>query len=120
MGPHIIAPMVEHDPVDLEGQDKAKAAQQLLDATRAEVEVGDFKWVMSNPRGRRFVWRLLTQAGVFRSSFTGSSETFFREGERNIGLKVLAMVHEHAPGAYSQMLEEQRNDEQRAKRSSNN
>lgn len=113
--------MVEHDPTDIVGQEKARATQHTLDNAQASVEAADFKWVMSNPRGRRFIWRLLSLAGVFRSSFTGSSETFFREGERNMGLRVLAMIHEHTPGAYSEMLEEQRTHEQRrSKRSSAN
>lgn len=112
--------MVEHDPTDIIGQEAARASQQVLDKAQADVEVADFKWIMSNPRGRRFVWRLLKLAGVFRCSFTGSSETFFREGERNIGLKVLALIHEHTPGAYSEMLEEQREHERRSKRSSHN
>ena len=72
------------------------------------LEAGDFKWIMSNKRGRRFIWRLLEKAGVFRSSFTGNSETFFREGARNIGLQVLAMVHEHTPESYTLMLSEQK------------
>lgn len=72
----------------------------------ADMEAADFKWLMSDKRGRRIVWRLLEQTGVFRSSFTGNSETFFREGARNVGLKVLADLHEHAPEAYVLLLEE--------------
>lgn len=55
---------------------------------------------MSDPRGRRFVWWLLGIAGIFRSSFTGNSETFFREGERNVGLRLLTEVTRDAHDLY--------------------
>lgn len=55
---------------------------------------------MSDPRGRRFIWRLLGITGIFRSSFTGNSETFFREGERNVGLKLLTEVTRDANDLY--------------------
>lgn len=73
-------------------------------ARRQEVE--DLKWLMSDKRGRRVMWRLLETAGVYRSSFTGNSETFFREGQRNVGLKLLAEIHEHCPDAFVMMLKE--------------
>lgn len=103
--------MSGHDPTDIVGQE----ARQERDAKRAKFladqEVDDFKWVMSNKKGRRFVWRHLEKAGVFRSSFTGNSETFFREGSRNLGLQVLAMVMEHTPEAFALMLKEQKENE---------
>ena len=69
-------------------------------------ELADLRVVMSTVEGRRFVWRLLEKAGVFRTSFTGNSETFFREGMRNIGLMVISDVHESLPDAYVQMMRE--------------
>jgi len=99
---------VTHDPVDL----------ALLEARQTEAdekaridrltEIGDFKWIVSNKRGRRFVWRLLEQAGVFRLSFTPGdhSLTAFNEGRRNFGLQVWAMIQEHAPESYALMLSE--------------
>ena len=71
-------------------------------------EIGDFKWIVSNKRGRRFVWRLLELAGVFRLSFTPGDQslTGFNEGQRNFGLQVWAMIQEHAPESYALMLSE--------------
>lgn len=84
--------------------------QEVADeAARLErqTEIGDLKWVLSNKRGRRHVWRLLEQAGVFRTSFTPDPcTTAFNEGARNQGLRVLALVHEHAPESYALMLSE--------------
>jgi len=103
--------MSGYDPTDLRAQEDAQEDALNRAKIRTQIEIADFKWVMSNKRGRRFAWRLLEKAGVFRSSFTGNSETFFREGARNIGLQVLAMIHEHVPEAYTLMLQEQRDNE---------
>jgi hypothetical protein len=103
--------MSGYDPTDIVGQERVLAEAQNRAKQQAQLEAADFKWIVSNKRGRRFIWRFLEKAGVFRSSFTGNSETFFREGSRNMGLQVLAMVHEHAPEAYTLMLSEQKEHE---------
>lgn len=96
------------DPLDLDSQDKASDARVRKSRTEAVSEAEDIKWLMSGKRGRRVMWRLLDRAGVFRTSFTGNSETFFREGQRNIGLAYLSQVHEVAPETYQSMVEENR------------
>lgn len=103
--------MSERDPTDILGEERAHAEAGQKAKLRGQQEAEDFKWIMSNKRGRRFVWRLLDKAGVFRSSFTGNSETFFREGQRNLGLQVLGLIHEHTPETYAQMLSEKREQE---------
>lgn len=62
--------------------------------------------IMQLKEGRNFVWWLLEEAGVFRTSFTGNSTTFFNEGQRNIGLKVMAILNEKCPDLYLKMLKE--------------
>lgn len=73
---------------------------------KAERHAADIKWLLADERGRRLFWRWMSEAGVFRSSFTGNSETFFREGERNRGLKLLDDLNAHAPEAYALMQQE--------------
>lgn len=67
-------------------------------------ELDEIRCVLSTPQGKRFVWRYLEKCGVFKTSFTGSSETFFLEGRRDIGLALLAEVCESSPEAYLEML----------------
>lgn len=66
--------------------------------------------VMSSEMGRSFMWRILSEGGIFRGSFTGNSTTFFREGQRDLALKIfnalqlqpeqfLMMWKENAPDA---------------------
>jgi hypothetical protein len=68
-----------------------------------ESEINDLKFLLSTDQGRRFIWKLISKCGVFRQSFTGNSQTFFMEGERNIGLFVLDSVMEADPEAYVKM-----------------
>jgi hypothetical protein len=68
----------------------------------------DFKSIMAEPSGRRFMWELLGICCVFRASFTGNSETFFREGMRNVGLTLLNRINDICPEHYVTMLLEQR------------
>ena len=77
-----------------------------------ERELNDLRVVMATVEGRRFVWRLLEKAGVFRTSFTGNSTTFFNEGMRNMGLMVLGDVHEAAADAYIMMMNESKEGNQ--------
>lgn len=75
----------------------------------AERLTAAFRWLLSDRRGRGLAWWLMQEAGLYRTSFTGDpATTAFQEGRRDIGLKVLHRMHEAAPDAYAQMLNEQR------------
>lgn len=94
-------------PFDLREQERAEAER----ATREEYDrldrVNEIKWIMGNEIGRRFMWRILEQAGVFRSTFSNDALTMaFAEGNRNEGLRQLAMIHEVCPEMYPVMLKE--------------
>lgn len=100
--------MTKRDPTDLRGQERHREDVEQARKVERDQEKADFAWLMNDKRGRRFIWRMLETTGVYRSSFTGNSETFFREGARNVGLKLISDIHEFAPDAYPMMLEEQR------------
>ncbi len=96
------------DPIDLEGQKKSATERDRKVLSDARTESSDIQWLMSGKRGRRIMFQLLDRAGVYRSSFTGNSETYFREGMRNIGLIYTALIHEFASESYSTMVDENR------------
>ena len=98
--------MKKHDPLDLHGQERQREDAERQRKLDRDQEKADFAWLMSDKRGRRFMWRMLGVTGIYRSSFTGNSETFFKEGMRNVGLKLITDIHEYAPDAYVQMIEE--------------
>lgn len=70
----------------------------------------DLRYVLASDQGKRFIWGLLEACGIFKSSFTGSSETYFLEGQRNIGLKLLADVMKTDPEAYIKMYKSGKKD----------
>lgn len=67
----------------------------------------DLSWIMSEQRGRRWMLWLLGQTGMDKISWTGNSETFFREGSRNVGLLLKSKIDEVSPDLYILMLQEQ-------------
>ena len=92
-----------------EDDDEATARQDRA-RSDADLEVGDLKWLMSNKRGRRFIYRLLESAGVWRTSFnTNALVMSFNEGARNQGLKLVAQLTEHCPERYNEMIAEHNN-----------
>lgn len=76
--------------------------------TKAEqVADEDIGWLMESRRGRRIMWRLLSESGVFRNPFAGErGATDFRCGEMNQGQRLLARVHRVAPEQYVLMVAE--------------
>lgn len=99
----------EHDPLDLIGQERTAAATAEEERLAREKEQNDLRWVMSNKQGRRFIYRLLSEAGVYRLSFnTNNAVMAFNEGGRNIGLNLLNNVMGSCPERYTEMLAEQK------------
>lgn len=99
--------MSHYDPHDAAGQERAKAERLLREKLAAESEEADIRWLMGSKRGRRILWRLLDQSGVFRLSFNPNAmQMAFAEGTRNFGNRMLAMIHTHCPEHYTSMVKE--------------
>ena len=81
---------------EVEGKAKRKRDQSCADLLS----------VMATHEGRRFVWRILEGTGIYKLSYTGNSETFFNEGQRNVGLKLLSELQKITPSEYLKMTEE--------------
>lgn len=66
----------------------------------------DFKAVASTVAGRRFIRRVISECGVYQSSFNSDSAvSAFKEGRRSIGLWMLTLFDE-IPDTYLQLLTE--------------
>lgn len=87
------------------GEEDKKLSEEIRKRKR-DREDGDLRKVLSLPEGRRLIWKILAEAGVFRSSFTGNSETFYNEGRRRIGLFILNEIMTVKPEAFTQMQQE--------------
>lgn len=96
----------DHDPTDTDAP-----RDNTTRVARRQVEANDIRWLMSSKQGRRVMHRFIEHCGVYRSTFTGNSETFFKEGMRNVGLFLVAEIQRHTPDAYAQMNTEARTTE---------
>ena len=85
-----------------------KSAKQK-DKNIRDTELEDIRLLLSKQWGRRLVWRLLEQTGMYRTSFTGNSTTFFNEGQRNIGLWLVDEVLLADAEMYLLMIKENNN-----------
>ena len=98
---------IGYDPFDTRGRDEAGAIAEAEVRQVIDTEESDIGWLMSNKKGRRIIWRLMDQSGVFRSSYDDKAMRMaFNEGFRNYGLKLLDMVHACCPELYPTMMKE--------------
>lgn len=91
--------------LDLGDEAQAKSSRKR-EKLRSLQDREDTRLVMSTPGGRRFLARLLERSGVNRSSFTGNANTYFNEGQRNLGLFLQAELVDTSPDLYLTMLSE--------------
>lgn len=90
--------------------DQVKNAKARVKRTR-EREIQDITWVLSTKMGRRFFWRYLEMTGLFRTSMDAAmNRTFFNEGERNVGLRLMADLDEAQPEAFILMKKESKEE----------
>lgn len=99
--------MIDFDPFDIASQQSRDNDRRHVAAIDRKAELEDWVWLMSSRRGRKIVRELLDYCGVTRSSFTGSSETFFREGQRSVGLYVMRQAWMHAPTSCLEMMKDE-------------
>jgi hypothetical protein len=106
--------MSSYDPTDIRSQERAKSEIDKHDQLAKETEESDLKWLVSTKRGRRIVWRLLEQAGVFRMSFnTNALQMAFSEGMRNYGNRTLAALQDVSPDSFVMMMKEAKENDRR-------
>ena len=98
---------------DARGYDAGDAGQvgeRKINAKNAERErIEGLGQLLATRQGRAWHWHLLSRCGVFTSSFTGNSATFFNEGKRDIGLTLIAELTREYPDHYLTMMKEARN-----------
>ena len=80
-------------------------------ALRREQFASDFRWLMGDPRGRRLMHRLLSDMGLYRCTFDSAVresalEMAFREGQKNLGYRIVAQINGTCPEEYFLMMRE--------------
>jgi len=97
--------------IDEKDQDQRRAALKGTAAKRVALDYEDMRNVMGTRAGRRTVFRILDSTGLTSQSFTGNSETFFREGKRSIGILLHNELQDICPDLYTLMQTENRKKE---------
>ena len=89
-----------------DARDVKRARQH--DKWALERERTDLAHVLETPQGRRFLWKLLSDCGVFKLSFQygDAQSTAFHEGSRRIGLALMVAIQELDPTLYHRMAKE--------------
>lgn len=106
---HTLSTLSDHDPFDLAEQELRDDIRRVASKLSSENDDADFVWLMSGPRGRRIVRRLLERAGVFRTSFhPNTMEMSRQEGAKQTGYWILSQIDRLCPGEYTTMMQEHR------------
>lgn len=73
-------------------------------------ELDDLKTVMRTKQGRRFIWRFLSEGGIFRdyADVGNTNATFKLAGRRSLALQFFKEIIEECPELYLEMQREQR------------
>ena len=102
--------MSEQKPYDV-GDEASVGKRKTKNQLRIERERQEMHKLLQTRWGRNILWRLLNATGVYKISFTGNSETFFKEGRRSVGLSILDMIFDADIKAYGLMQEENRGND---------
>ncbi len=86
-----------------EGQVKKAAEREKRGRER---DLDDLYFVMSDPRGRRALWRILTYCRPFESIWEGSAKIHYNAGQQDVGHFLLADVMAASDDLYLLMARE--------------
>ncbi len=101
----------QNDNYDASDPEQIGSAKGLDKQARDQLK-RDLAFLMSKLPGRRVLWRLLTDAGVFHSSFGHDDRiTSFREGKRALGLKWMTQMLQADMAQFLNMHRENLNEQ---------
>lgn len=85
-----------------------KQVNEAKDKERREANnlADDIHFLMTHKQGQRFIWKVLCECGVYKLSFDSrsGSNTYFNEGARDIGQKIIAMLTDAEPTYYPKLM----------------
>lgn len=70
-------------------------------------------FILQTEQGRLYLSELMDFCGLYKVSFTGNSETYYKEGMRNVGLKIMADIGKVDPNSYINIMIETKNRKER-------
>lgn len=109
-----MAEMFQDDPAVLELFGPEYAAREVarrMDERELDDLLKAFGSVFDTEAGKKVLWWILEQTHPYQVSFTGNSLTYFKEGERQVGLKMLNMLLAARPMGLHDLVVFRRNQE---------
>lgn len=96
-----------------DASDQHAVERRTSKAKRKEAKrLAGLKLLCDSSDGRAWIWGFLDQFGFTRSSFSPDALAMaFKEGERNVTLRVMADINRVAPDTYLRMQRENATDE---------
>lgn len=89
------------------GDPEAVAEKKASAKASAGARTDGLRQIMNSPNGRAWMWHLLEICHPFTTSCLAfSAQVYFLEGERNVGLQVLADIQKKFPDQYLTMIKE--------------
>ncbi len=83
--------------------DEIQARKETLERVEQDI-ASAIESIADTLQGREFLWWLFELCGVFGSSYTGNSDTYFNEGRRAIGNEVLHRLVKVKPEIFQAMI----------------
>lgn len=66
-----------------------------------------YRNLLASPHGRRILWKMISSCGVYtRSADNSGSWTYFKEGQRSIGLNIIAELIDADPQGYIKLQQD--------------
>lgn len=88
-----------------DAQAQRKAEERLK--ARREQQLDDWRWLLSEQRGRRLVFDLLEETGLLKSSYTGDAGlSACAEGKRMVGVAIFETIKLADVGSLSLIFKE--------------
>jgi hypothetical protein len=81
-------------------------AAKIKQRARDKEEQEDMKWMMADPRGRRFMFRLLQRGRVFSPIYVPGAEVYKNAARHDFCLLYLSQVLHACPAALQVMQQE--------------
>ena len=82
----------------------AQEAKQKERQVEEAIKRDAYKKVFNTPEGRVILKDIFQKAGMWFTTFTGNSQTYFNEGKRELGLYVLKRVTRADPNIVADMM----------------
>lgn len=83
--------------------DEIKSRKETLERVEQGISRA-IEAIADTAQGREFLWWLFEICGVFTTSYTGNSDTYFNEGRRAVGNEVLHRLVEVRPEIFQAMI----------------